>query len=778
MKHYRLCAALAALSGLFLFSSCEQPAGLQPIDGGEIPPKLETGILLSVTVPDELALTGESRVLIETVEEDGFEPVSVPITGTVLEHAIPLPAGWYSLDVLLVETGTKSYKDYQEVEVPDSLEGEDGAMLPLSFEPETGAFQSESEYESQTGFVTIRTTKANSSGLKLSAVGGSGRERTLEMAVANGTEVTWFTVLSRTEQTLTVSGAGRDSVTAATDTADGDTPGENTAKKQRTDVFIVDTSSIAASSGGDIKFVITVSEPQKNHIFYTITLNIPSLVKGEVYFYDRSSFMEDFGFTPQEMVLGRRYTYKVGEAFDPLTVMVRCYYSDGSSRYETDYDVTGFDTSSAGTCDVQFFMGGQLLHILTSNGNIDSDTNTVTFRVVEITPRLFFDYGRRISEIDTPPGRYTVTEGRTLVIAPVLWRIPEDATFSWSVSGGNYTTNGEFLTFNPGTAAGNYDVTVTASFGGQSVSASTRVECVNSASQPSPSTLVPPTNSGANYAPGEHLWYPGSLGAFGGYMITNIAGAPNGVDNGPGYDIGVGGNAFSAWEEPGIVWVMKDENKNGVADDTWYELKGSISDSYVTRRYAVTYYKDGSFEDNLGRYGDVFPSGWWPEYAGVDKMTFVGTVIDYTNKGGGLRGYADVYDTRCDISNAVQVDGTPLDPPLDHIDFVKQHTGIFAHTTLGEISTETAPAGSHWSKSITGAQSGSSYVYSFVNNSSYDVNVYLNAPEAADDGYVVSAGQTLTLTFSVSQTYYSCNGGNITETLSGNTLTFADGPGG
>ena len=64
-----------------------------------------------------------------------------------------------------------------------------------------------------------------------------------------------------------------------------------------------------------------------------------------------------------------------------------------------------------------------------------------------------------------------------------------------------------------------------------------------------------------------------SLGGFGGYVVV---GFDHSIDNKVGeYDFGITGNSFAGSSEPGIVWVMQDENGNGLPDDTWYELKGS-----------------------------------------------------------------------------------------------------------------------------------------------------------------------------------------------------------
>jgi hypothetical protein len=766
---------------IFYLAACDQPVGEKEGVGTGTPEAAdqpEQGILFSVIIPEGLVLTDESRLLITrltgdddesgargaSLAGDDFEPLTIPVTETIQARKIPLPPGWYLLDLLLVETGNKSYRMNQEVEVIASEYGEEedaSALLPFSFEPETSAFQSESEYESQTAALMFSATLVNSAGLKVTKSGGSGTALTREMSALNGAAPAYLTVKRKANQTLTLGGAVR----IADGAADGETPGITDVRRGiYKDVLIVDSSSIA-DSGGSMEFTITVSEPEKNSIGYTVTLSIPSLVSGNasirVYNLDDREYGELYSY---------KLTYLVGEPFDPSSVVVICYYSDGTKRTETVYEVRGFDTSRPQTCQVQFWKGGQALSPGGNHeGMWDKETKTFTFAVLELKPpHLFFDYGRRISAIDEVPGRYTVTEGRTLVIAPVLWRIPETAVFQWTVSGtgASYEANGEFLTFKPETQAGSYNVTVSAYFSGQTVSASTVVECVNASSQPSPVT-VPLETAFASFAPGDHLWYPGSLGSFGGYMINKIS-----VDNLQGKDIGVGGNAFSAWKEPGIVWVMNDENKNGYPDDTWYELRGNADESAITRRYAVTYYKNHAWEDNLGRWGNT-PSAW-PGSNSLDNMTFVGTAMDWPYaRNNQLSGYADTMDIRCDISNAVQVDGSPLDPPLDRIDFVKQHTGIHGYTALfGEVSTETSSAGSYhnWTNSITGTAGDGGYQYRFVNTSGYDVTVYLK--DSSDDIVVPMNNGNVTVTLSVSSTYYMYSGGNVDCALSGNTLTF------
>ena len=80
-----------------------------------------------------------------------------------------------------------------------------------------------------------------------------------------------------------------------------------------------------------------------------------------------------------------------------------------------------------------------------------------------------------------------------------------------------------------------------------------------------------------------------SLGGFGGYIIV---GFDHSIVNDGDYNIAVTGNAFDGSSEPGIVWVMQDENGDGLPNDTWYELRGSEYGKAETwQDYAVTYHK-------------------------------------------------------------------------------------------------------------------------------------------------------------------------------------------
>ncbi len=228
-----------------------------------------------------------------------------------------------------------------------------------------------------------------------------------------------------------------------------------------------------------------------------------------------------------------------------------------------------------------------------------------------------------------------------------------------------------------------------------------------------------------------------SLGAFGGSVIFRFEEAvENHPDNPYGIDFTIFGNATTEWSEPGVVWVMKDENENSLADDTWYELAGSDYHFSTSRRdYKVSYTNPGGEEardvpwsDSLGNSGTIkansihtqpyYPlSDSFPVIPG-DSYELSGTLIqgavdvDHPPLIKSLRrsfGYADnqirgkeshtlpdnPYTSEVensggdafDIAWAVDDAGTYVE--LDQIHFVKVQNGVLHEGGwLGEISTE------------------------------------------------------------------------------------------
>lgn len=232
-----------------------------------------------------------------------------------------------------------------------------------------------------------------------------------------------------------------------------------------------------------------------------------------------------------------------------------------------------------------------------------------------------------------------------------------------------------------------------------------------------------------------------SLGAFGGTIIFQFEEAvKNHPDNPYGVDFIIFGNALRTWSEPGIVWVMKDENGNGLPDDTWYQLAGSEYHFSTTKHsYSVTYTNPNTEEaamvpwaDNQGNTGFIQVNSFhnqpyyplptnYPEIP-QDSYTLSGTLVaaevDQSNPAmitieRKAFGYADnvprgkhpfnipdnPYTSDIengggdgfDISWAVDNHGNYVE--LDEIHFVKVQTGVLDNVSiLGEVSTEIAGA--------------------------------------------------------------------------------------
>lgn len=210
-----------------------------------------------------------------------------------------------------------------------------------------------------------------------------------------------------------------------------------------------------------------------------------------------------------------------------------------------------------------------------------------------------------------------------------------------------------------------------------------------------------------------------SLGGFGGYIVV---GFDHSVRNSGRYDIAIAGNPFDGASEPGIVYVMQDENGDGLPNDIWYEMKGSEYGKPETDTdYAVTYYRpdapaqDVPWRDNRGGSGEIEyleefhrQDYYYPAWMAESRYTLRGVCLksrSYDASGEGTYwvnpsfdwGYADNFstidrpggtgDNLFRISDAVRFDGEPAD--LAYIDFVKIQTAVNQQCGwIGEVSTE------------------------------------------------------------------------------------------
>ena len=211
-----------------------------------------------------------------------------------------------------------------------------------------------------------------------------------------------------------------------------------------------------------------------------------------------------------------------------------------------------------------------------------------------------------------------------------------------------------------------------------------------------------------------------SLGGFGGYVVV---GFDHSIDNSVGYDLAIGGNSFNGSSEPGVVWVMQDENGDGEPNDVWYELQGSESGSATTlHNYSITYYRPTAagqpvkWNDSEGKKGEIDylaayhkQESYYPQWIKEDSYTLSGTCLaarNYDSSGNGTMwvqpaydwGYADNFSDEdhtleggnmnlFDIANAIDSEGRAKE--LKYIDFVKVQTAVNAKSGwLGELSTE------------------------------------------------------------------------------------------
>jgi hypothetical protein len=232
-----------------------------------------------------------------------------------------------------------------------------------------------------------------------------------------------------------------------------------------------------------------------------------------------------------------------------------------------------------------------------------------------------------------------------------------------------------------------------------------------------------------------------SLGSYGGYVVFRFdQPVINHPDHPFGVDFTIFGNAYQDWSEPAVVWVMKDENQNGLPDDTWYELAGSDYHFTTTKKnYKVTWINpaepvaaDVYWLDNLGAYGNIrantfYTQPYYPlsdSFPGVNsvlyqlKGTSILPALDSTNPAM-MKSYQRAFgyaDNRQRGAAPYTLPGNPYTPEtenaggdafdlhwavdslgnyvdLDTAHFVKVQNAVLANAAiLGEVSTEIAGA--------------------------------------------------------------------------------------
>ena len=196
-----------------------------------------------------------------------------------------------------------------------------------------------------------------------------------------------------------------------------------------------------------------------------------------------------------------------------------------------------------------------------------------------------------------------------------------------------------------------------------------------------------------------------SLGGWGGYITF---GFDHAVENKEGRDFQILGNAFYmsgsteyGSSEPGVVLVSRDENGNGVPDDEWYELKGSLYDDPQTdRHFSRTYTRESDTIQNM-----FHKHPYYPQWLTADEYTLYGSKLPpQTQEINGQLvqrildfGYVDNKPnsdrevTSFDISWAVDAGGNAVNLPS--VDFIRVYNAADERFEMtGELSTEIAGA--------------------------------------------------------------------------------------
>lgn len=354
-----------------------------------------------------------------------------------------------------------------------------------------------------------------------------------------------------------------------------------------------------------------------------------------------------------------------------------------------------------------------------------------------------------------------VLQGRAVCVAPNILNAPENITYEWERNGmlQPEQTSSTF-TFTPQYVDDTYEIKVTGIVDGDKEHGVSAIQTYKCIASDEVKNYRAPTAQSTNWlvtvyefmpAPGQFIRnFPGSnmkdacdyvkgclntennksryvsLGAWGGYIIVSldhsIYNKPESSPGKDGYDFSIVGNPFKGSSEPGIVYVMQDENGDGLPNDTWYELRGSETGKPETiQNYAVTYFRPPAanmplqWMDNRGNAGTIDLNPQFPKWVKSEQYTLYGTRLKANSRLADMWyndayqwGYADNWGedilTEGDnhdadavgnafkIENAMYPNGILLKDrgaELRYIDFIKVHTGVQSKAgILGEVSTE------------------------------------------------------------------------------------------
>ena len=388
--------------------------------------------------------------------------------------------------------------------------------------------------------------------------------------------------------------------------------------------------------------------------------------------------------------------------------------------------------------DYDFAAASQGSYRLALSASTDDGTTEIAFDVRVVTAEEM-PLGWHFEQTE-----YNVAFGRTILLQPFDIVGGEGAEYEWSI-GAEIVSQSKAFEFSAD-RIGRYDVSVAMRRGAVSISQSLIVNvCAAEGEYRRTPTAASLAACNKVYelrvAPGQFIneYFEAStaeeacrkaeeriaregyisLGGFGGYIVV---GFDHSITATGGYDFAVRGNTFDGSSEPGIVYVMQDENGDGEPNDTWYELAGSETGKAETwRDYAVTYYRPTAsgmsveWRDNRGNSGVVeyLPThhdqpSYYPQWIDTPSYTLRGTRLaerNYDDSGNGSHwvqpsydwGYADNYSMQ-DGATDTQLNRFRIADAIDHagrtvrlayIDFVKVQTACNARSGwLGEQSTE------------------------------------------------------------------------------------------
>lgn len=403
---------------------------------------------------------------------------------------------------------------------------------------------------------------------------------------------------------------------------------------------------------------------------------------------------------------------------------------DESAAYEWQLDDTAVSSDTVFTFHADK-EGSYTLRLTVSN----SDGSGSAEMKINVTS------GQDLS-VSFPRSEIEVLSGRTVSLAPIIRDTIGPTSYEWSIDGRLIAdANGTVLEYTP-SSPGLSTVSLKVTDSNTSRAASVSVNCLQAteADRYRPATASSSADRVTVYefrpAPGQFIHQISattateacreaerhlannqtvSLGAFGGYITVGFDHSVRNISS--DYDFAIAGNSFRTSNEPGIVWVMQDENGNGLPDDTWYELRGSETDKPETLyNYSVTYYRPTAAgspiawadSGNLTGTLTVMPS--WPSWQNTGSYTLSGTRLkartifstEWSNEPFDW-GYADNMgsDRLTDsenpdagmnynyfkIENAMSASRRPVS--LAYIDFIKVQCGVNSTAgILGEVSTE------------------------------------------------------------------------------------------